>query len=85
MLHVVLEIYVYSTNRDKQYINAIPYEVEGVPAPLQAGVEDPWVVYISQGRWQAPTPHRICLLEHPVDLPRPSRTNAAQISTSTAA
>lgn len=41
-----------------------------VPEPYQAGVEDPWVVWIPKGRWTVRLRHRICPLEHPVDLLR---------------
>ncbi len=41
-----------------------------IPVPEQAGVSDNWVVYIPTGRWAVKTPHRICPLEHPVDLYR---------------
>lgn len=39
-----------------------------VPEPFQAGVEDPWVVYIPSGRWAVHKPIRICPLEFPTEL-----------------
>lgn len=36
------------------------------PEPYQAGVADPWVVHLPQGRWSTRMPIRIVPLEHPV-------------------
>lgn len=46
------------------------YTYFAVPAPLQAGVIDPWVIYTPSGRWTIKKPLRICPLEHPVFDPR---------------
>jgi hypothetical protein len=49
-----------------------------VPEPEQAGVIDPWVVFVPAGRWAVRTAYRICPLEHPVDLNRESPEASAE-------